>query len=199
MTAGKLMLLATSLMAFTLTAGCDDDNNGITDPADQSALLRDSVRFSQTRVFNQVERLGNPLVAEVLLEFKDHGFHDAGTPATDRANFSGRVIRFITTVAGRSQATATAIANTLLPDMITVQTDKAANTAGYLGFVFNPNAYGGRRLQDDVVDISAGAVFGTLLDPNNASPGLATDNVPAFGGGPVPGSAFPYLAAPNVP
>jgi len=206
MTAGRLGLLGASVLAIALTSACTNERETITFVNDtirttrvDTVIRRDTIRFNEFRTFNQVERLGNPLVAEVLLEFKDHGFHDVGTPATDRANFTGRIVKFITGTAGRSQATATAIANTLLPDMITAQTDKAANTAGYLNIVFNANAYGGRRLQDDAVDISAGAVFGTLLDPNNASPGLATDNVPAFGGGPVPGSGFPYLANPNAP
>lgn len=206
MTAGRLGLLGASVLAIALTSACTNERETITFVNDtirttrvDTVIRRDTIRFNEFRTFNQVERLGNPLVAEVLLEFKDHGFHDQGTPATDRANFSGRVIRFITTVAGRSQATATAIANTLLPDMITAQTDKVASTAGYLGYVLNANNYGGRRLQDDAVDVSLMVVFGTLLDPNNASPGLATDNVPMFGGGPVPGSGFPYLANPNAP
>lgn len=162
-----------------------------------TVIRRDTVRFNEFRIFNQAERLGNPLVAEVFLAKRDHDFHDAGTPSTDRANFSAKVIAFITGTAGRSVATATAIANALLPDMLTLQTDKVATTAGYLSYVLNPNAYGGRLLANDVVDISLAAVFGSLLDPANVSPGLVTDNVPSFGGGPVPTATFPYLAAPN--
>lgn len=205
MNAGRLALLGASALALALTSACKESIETITvvktdtlrTVRTDTVVRRDTIRFNEFRTFNQIERLGNPLVAEALLEFKDHGFHDAGTPVTDRANFSAKVIRFITTVAGRSTATATAIANTLLPDMLVLQTDKVASTASYLGYVINPNNYGGRRLQDDVVDISLAAVFGTLLDPNNASPGLATDNVPAFGGGPTPTTTFPYLAAPN--
>lgn len=208
MTAGRLTLLVAGVFAIGLTSACGDTKyetitltktDTLRTTRVDTVVRRDTIRFNEFRTFNQMERLGNPLVAEVLLEFKDHGFHDVGTPATDRANFSAKVIRFITTVAGRSNATATAIANTLLPDMLTLQTDKAASTAGYLGQALSPNNYGGRRLQDDVVDISLMAVFGPLLDPANVSPGLTTDNVPAFGGGPVPTSGFPYLAPPNTP
>ena len=162
-----------------------------------TVIRRDTLRFNEFRIFNQAERLGNPLVAEVLLQKRDHDFHDAGVPSTDRTNFSAKVIAFITGTAGRSVATATAIANALLPDMLTLQTDKAANTAGYLSYVLNPQAYGGRLLANDVVDISLQAVFGPLLDPANVSPGLVSDNVPSFGGGPVPTATFPYLAQPN--
>ena len=162
-----------------------------------TVIRRDTLRFNEFRIFNQAERLGNPLVAEVLLQKRDHDFHDAGVPSTDRTNFSAKVIAFITGTTGRSVATATAIANALLPDMLTLQTDKAANTAGYLSYVLNPQAYGGRLLANDVVDISLQAVFGPLLDPANVSPGLVSDNVPSFGGGPVPTATFPYLAPPN--
>ncbi len=162
-----------------------------------TVIRRDTLRFNEFRIFNQAERLGNPLVAEVLLQKRDHDFHDAGVPSTDGTNFSAKVIAFITGTAGRSVATATAIANALLPDMLTLQTDKAANTAGYLSYVLNPQAYGGRLLANDVVDISLQAVFGPLLDPANVSPGLVSDNVPSLGGGPVPTATFPYLAPPN--
>lgn len=208
MNAKRFTLLVAGIFAIGLTSACRDTlyetitqvkTDTLRSVRTDTVVRRDTIRFNEFRTFNQVERLGNPLVAEVFLEFKDHDFHDQGTPATDRQNFSGRVIRFITTVAGRSTATATAIANTLLPDMIVLQTDKAASTAGYLGQALSANNYGGRRLQDDAVDISLMAVFGPLLDPNNVTPGLTTDNVPPFGGGPVPSNTFPYLAAPNAP
>ena len=162
-----------------------------------TVIRRDTIRFNEFRIFNQIERLGNPLVAEVLLQKRDHDFHDAGTPSTDRTNFRAKVIAFITGVANRSAATAAAIADALLPDMLTLQTDKVPSTAGYLSYVLNPNAYGGRLLANDVVDISLLAVFGPLIDPLGVSPGLVSDNVPSFGGGPVPTATFPYLAAPN--
>lgn len=207
MQAHRLALVALGAIALATTAACGRDIETITvvqrdtlrltTVRTDTVIRRDTIRFNEFRVFNQLERLGNPLVAEVLLEMKDHGFHDVGTPNTDRQNFKAKVVAFITGVAGRSAATANAIADALLPDMLTLQTDKAASTAGYLSYVLNPNAYGGRRLADDVVDISAAAVFGPLLDPANVSPGLASDNVPAFGGGPVPTATFPYLATPN--
>lgn len=207
MQAHRFALVALGAVAIATTAACENsletvtvvqrDTLRITNTRTDTVIRRDTVRFNEFRTFNQLERLGNPLVAEVLLEFKDHGFHDVGTPNTDRQNFKAKVVAFITTVAGRSAATANAIADVLLPDMLVLQTDKAAATAGYLGYVLNPNNYGGRRLADDVVDVSAAAVFGPLIDPANTSPGLATDNVPAFGGGPVPTATFPYLAAPN--
>ena len=200
-----LVALPATLLVAGLLGACGDDVT--TQPIirvdtvrvtkTDTVIRRDTIRFNEFRIFNQVERLGNPLVAEVLLQKRDHDFHDAGTPSTDRANFRAKVMAFITGVAGRSVATAAAIADALLPDMLTLQTDKVASTAGYLSYVLDPNAYGGRLLSNDVVDISLMAVFGPLIDPVGVSPGLVSDNVPSFGGGPVPTATFPYLAAPN--
>ena len=79
-------------------------------------------------------------------------------------------------------------------DIKIVQTDKAQNTAGWLTWAL-ANGYGGRKLTDDVVDAGLSAIFGSLLSPNNVSPGLTTDNVNQND---KPFSDhFPYLAVPN--
>ena len=170
---------ALALVAFA--AACNDDDNDITGPASD-------------RVFVQVERLGNPLVSEVFLAKRNHGFHNAGRPGTDVANHATELKAFVTTVAGRDQAVANTLASVLLPDMLIVQTDKAGNTAGWLSWAL-ANGYGGRKLTDDVVDAGLAALFGTLLGPSNVSPGLTTDNVsqndkPFL-------TTFPYLAGAN--
>ena len=173
------MLSALALVASL--AACDDNDNDVTG-------------ISSDRVFVQVERLGNPLVSEVFLAKRNHGFHNAGRPGTDVANHTTELKSFVTTVAGREAAVANTLASVLLPDMLIVQTDKATNTAGWLSWAL-ANGYGGRKLTDDVVDAGLAALFGNLLSPNNVSPGLATDNVnqndkPFL-------STFPYLATAN--
>jgi hypothetical protein len=45
------------------------------------------------------------------------------------------------------------------------------------------------------VDAGLAAIFGSLLNPRNVSPGLATDNVNANDKALL--NAFPYLASPN--
>ena len=58
----------------------------------------------------------------------------------------------------------------LIPDMLIVQTDKDPATAAWLNWVGVPplaNGWGGRKLQDDVVDLALLAVFG---DPFGADP-----------------------------
>ena len=174
-------LAALGAVALTAVAACSDDSKDITGA-------------SSDRVFVQVERLGNPLVSEVFLAKRNHGFHNAGKPSTDVANHATELKAFVTTVAGRDQSVANTLASVLLPDMLIVQTDKASSTAGWLTWAL-ANGYGGRKLTDDVVDAGLAALFGTLLSPSNVSPGLTTDNVsqndkPFL-------TTFPYLAAAN--
>lgn len=174
-------LLVAALAMSAILGGCDDDDD-VTGPI-------------EGRVFDQIERLGNPLVSEVTLNKRDHGFHNSGNPNTDIADFRAKVEAFITTVAGRSPALAGTISGVLLPDMLVVQTDRPANTSGWLTWAL-ADGYGGRNLTDDVVDAGLDAIFGDLLSPTGAIPALSTDNVPAND---KPFSAaFPYLAGPTL-
>ena len=178
------MLGALSALALVVSAAaCNDDNND------------NSITGAQSdRVYVQVERLGNPLVSEVFLAKRNHGFHNSGKPSTDVVNHTTELKSFVMTVAGRDQSVANTLASVLLPDMLIVQTDKAGNTAGWLTWAL-ANGYGGRKLTDDVVDAGLAALFGNLLSPNNVSPGLTTDNVNQNDKPFLP--TFPYLAAAN--
>ncbi|HYW49996.1 MAG TPA: hypothetical protein VE861_05285, partial [Gemmatimonadaceae bacterium] len=62
-------------LALSFLAGCsdDDNDNGGTSP-------------NVARTYNQVERLGNPLVSEVFFAKRDHGLHNSTAPASDSAN-----------------------------------------------------------------------------------------------------------------
>src|SRR6185295_14002370 len=97
------------------------------------------------------------------------------------------------TVAGRNDNVANTLAAVLLPDMLIVQTNKNTSTAGWLSWAL-ADGWGGRKLSDDVVDAGLAAIFGSLLDPNNVSPGLTTDNV---GSDSQFLATFPYLANAN--
>src|SRR5262245_1667972 len=176
------MKLAAALVLTMFTAACDNQGTDPLIPMDQ-------------RTSNQIERLGNPLVSEVTFPKRDHGFHNTTGPQTDVQNgFRTKVEAFVTGVAGREASLATTLSSVLIPDMLIVQTNKPGNTAGWLTWAL-ADGYGGRKLTDDVVDAGLAAIFGSLLNPRNVSPGLATDNVNAND---KPFSAtFPYLAGPN--
>jgi hypothetical protein len=171
-----------ALALIAVAGACSDDDNDLTGNGDTD------------RVYVQVERLGNPLVSEVTLAKRNHGFHNAGSPSTDVANHSAELRAFVTTVAGRDASVANTLASVLLPDMLIVQTDKPAATAGWLTWAL-ADGYGGRNLTDDVVDAGLQAIFGPLLSPNNVSQALTTDNI---GENDKPFlTSFPYLAAAN--
>jgi hypothetical protein len=172
--------LATIVLAFS---ACSNDNNVSTGPT--------------TREYNQVQRLGNPLVSEVFLAKKDHAFHGSVGPSADVAAFAPTVKAFPAAF-GRDPVIGNTLASVLLPDMLIVQLDKDQASAGWLSWAL-ANGYGGRKLSDDVVDAGLTAIFGPLLgDPthkvcDNFALPLCTDNVAD------PGrhtDAFPYLKPP---
>lgn len=178
-----LVLLATSM---ALTA-CNDDSSNSGPSPDQS--------------FNQVQRLGNPLVSEVLLSKRSHPVHANIAPVDDAAFVGTEIKAFITGVAGRAPAYADALGGVLLPDVLVVQTDKDPAGAGWLTWLpLAPftNGWGGRTLENDVTDLALLAVFGDPLglDPAGAvgKAALTTDNVANDS---QPLAAFPYMAVPN--
>ena len=96
-----------------------------------------------------------------------HAFHGSSNPSDDAANFAAKVKGFVAAFRPNATGLQNALAATLLPDVLQVNTDQPQNTAGYLSYVLaaNGKGYGGRKLTDDVVDISLTAVFSDLLDP----------------------------------
>ena len=171
--------LAFAAVALLGTTACNSDNSMTT--------------TTPTRMYNQVQRLGNPLVSEVFLAKRSHATHGSTGPSQDVSLIKAEMISFVATVAGRNAAVQNTLAAVLLPDMLIVQTDKAQSTAGWLSWAL-ANGWGGRKLTDDVVDAGLSAIFGSLLDPSNTSPGLATDNVASDS--PFL-TTFPYVAPAN--
>jgi hypothetical protein len=202
------MTLCAALAAAGLSAGCGDDTRTITDVVTDSVdvivVRTDTIRIGNTSVvFDQIERLGNPLVSEVTLEKREHPHHNTSVPSEDVAQFRDDITRFVTGVAGRDPAYASAVAAALTPDMLVVRTDKTGGgpfgaNVGWLTHVLDPaNGYGGRKLMgDDVVDKGLSVIFGNALgNNNNVSPGLVTDNVDSDDRADM--ATFPYVAAPN--
>ena len=187
-------LAGSALVALTLATGCSDSS--LTTPSEPS-LDRSS---AETKVvYDQVEFLGNPLVAEVTIAKANHDAYNRSMPYAS-ATYRPETESFIVNVAGRPSAYASVVAGVLHPDMLIVDSSKPASSAGWLSWAL-ANGYGGRKLTDDVVDIGLYAIFSSLLSPDGAScaPGalpLCTDNVNAND---KPFSTtFPYLAAPTL-
>jgi hypothetical protein len=165
------------VLSTALLAGCSDDN--------------DTTAPMSTRTFNQIERLGNPLVSEVFFMKRDHGLHNSTAP--DIANGFRTKIAEFTNAFNRGPTIANTLGAVLVPDMLLVFPNRPGNTSGWLSWALAAG-YGGRNLRDDVVDAGLTATFGNLLDPAAAIvAGLTSDNVSmstrTFG------TTFPYLEA----
>ena len=170
------------IAAVLAVAACGSDNNN-----------KSATGPSTTRMFDQVQRLGNPLVSEVFLAKRSHPTHGAIGPAQDTI-IEPEFKSFVATVAGRDTTVQNTLAAVLLPDMLIVQTDKDPSTAGWLTWAL-ANGYGGRKLTDDVVAAGLDAIFGTLIEAaGNSCPALCNDNVPAHTDYQT---TFPYLGHPN--
>jgi hypothetical protein len=151
-------------LAVSALSACSDDDNGGTSP-------------NVVRTYNQIERLGNPLVSEVFFMKRDHGLHNSTAPATDIANGFPDKIRAFTNSFNRGPTIANTLASVLVPDVLLVFPNRAGSTAGWLSWALAAG-YGGRRLQDDVVDAGLGAIFGRVVDPAaTVLTGLTSDNV----------------------
>lgn len=174
----RRLLLGPAALAVVVLAACDDTTS-VTVPLSQ-------------RSFNQVQRLGNPLVSEVFLAKRDHGFHGSTGPSIDVAALTPILRGFVDHVAGRDTTVGKTIAAVLLPDELLVQSAKPTAGAGWLTWAL-ADGWGGRTLTDDVVTAGLQAIFGPLLDPNNTTPALADDHVDA--NDVALSASFPYLAA----
>lgn len=183
--AGAAVILA------LVAAGCSDSKQ----PSNIAGPEVSGAAVQAATTYRQVEQLGNPLVQEVTIVKSRHVEYDRTMPYNQGA-FRPETEAFIRNVGGRPADYATTVAGLLYPDMIMVDTSKPENTAGYQSIAL-AGGWGGRKLADDVVDISLIAVFSSLLDPRGAScaPGnlpLCTDNVDANDKAFL--TAFPYFA-----
>jgi hypothetical protein len=189
-------LAGSALVALVLVAGCSGDG---APTAVGSPTAARSGGVPESKVYDQIDFLGNPLVAEVTIAKANHNAYNRTMPyASD--TYKPETESFIVNVAGRPLAYAQVVSSVLYKDMLIVDASKPASSAGWLSWAL-ANGYGGRRLTDDVVDVGLYAIFSSLLSPDGAScaPGalpLCTDNVNA--NDKTFSSTFPYLAAPTL-
>ncbi len=156
--------LVAALAVSSLTACSNDDSDGGTSP-------------NVARTYNQIERLGNPLVSEVFFLKRDHGLHNVTGPASDIATGAQDKIKAFTNAFNRGPTIANTLAAVLVPDMLLVYPNRAGASAGWLSWALAAG-YGGRKLQDDVVDAGLGAIFGRVVDSNaSVIAGLTSDNI----------------------
>ena len=126
------------------------------------------------------------------------------SPESDRDELQNDIESFLVFPANRSAAIRNVIKSVLVPDMLKFDVSKS-DSAAYLGVETGGatgGKFGGRKLTDDVVDISLGVVFGTTVSDLGLAPAdgnqiatLTSDNVDASGK--QFSNTFPYLGAPR--
>lgn len=131
----------------------------------------------------QIDRMGRPAINTVFIpnnvfepsgsEPSQRNAFNAAKPRNDQRDYRGEVVDTLEIFYGAGSSTAQALADFLLPDVLTIDT---SNPAGF------PN---GRGLADDVIDIELGLVT------NGAVTSDCVANDSTFS------STFPYLAAAN--
>jgi high-affinity nickel-transport protein len=154
--------------------------------------------------YTQIERLGRPAVKEAFESFDRHDKTNRSAPTSD-PYLPDDIVSFTKTVAGRSDAIANTLKAVLIPDEILADLSKTGVKAAYLGTETGGatgSTFGGRGLNDDVIDISLGAIFGGTLpalkltpDDGKESKCLTTDNVGPDGHHYL--GSFPYVGSPN--
>ena len=188
----------------------------------QTRVINGDGTFTMTGPGVQISRLGMPLVNEVVIPVGKKDFFNSTEPATDVANFGAEVVNpelagllhaiygiavppaprndivavFATGVAGLNQP-AGVLPGEMMRLNLAIAPAPRPNRMGVLagdiaGF---PN---GRRLGDDVVDISLRVVAGVLVDGFNVAPnnqlgdGVDSNDKPFL-------PYFPYVALPHDP
>lgn len=222
--------LSIVLLASLLIVGCksnEESRNG-EDLADPKAAVGNNNGNNPVVVFQQIERLGRPAINEGLVISNDNlNAFNSIPPTLDLATGNSAVLAVLTEASAsldlfdiidgnddHADGFANPVVLGFLPDVLRINT--AANippgTAAYNGdFVVNdsgaPMLTGGRKIEDDVADITlsyvvAGDVSGATIqdnvsyagEPGNGAQGhsLLTGQVAAGGA-----ATFPFLAAPQ--
>jgi hypothetical protein len=119
----------------------------------------------------QTDRMGRPAINTVLIPGPKKNAFNSGHPSDDNATYRADAIAVITALG--NGANAAALADALLPDVLSFDT---ASAAGFLN---------GRRLEDDVID----AELQLLTNNEAASDFVANDSTFR--------TEFPYLGTPN--
>jgi len=165
----KRMMMPIAVASLVLSAACDDTTSPEFDAAFGGATTG--------QIFLQIERFGKPAIATVFIPTAQKDAYNAAIPANDRRDYSDEVVAVLRAF-GNGVDAAEALNRALLPDI------QPINTAMPSGFL------NGRRLQDDVITVELGLIFG-------ANAALNDDHVDA-NDKPFLGQ-FPWLAGPSVP
>jgi len=194
--------------------------------------LTGTTQTGATLIFHQIDRVGEAGMLEVFSPYARHDASNKTDVVTDGTALGGDINTFVTgPYGGRSAAISSFLQNLLSPDVLLIDTSQSGD-ASYLGVETNGQIvdkcngarvgngkFGGRGINEDVVDATLGLVFGSTVPtiaagsnvPNSSGaiaddgnekdgragrPNLTTDNV-SCGGKQFNFAQFPYLGNPR--
>ena len=172
--------LANPLVSEVFIEKREHDHHNTSNPTDDRREFTDDIVTFVRNVAGRTQGVADAIAATLVGDFA------RGTGSTGGGDM---LIVFMDRAPGVTAAIANDPAQT------------AGNVVGWLTYLPVPPlagamGYGGRKLRgDDTVDKGLLVTFGPLLDANNVSTGLSSDNVPANDGTPL--TTFPYLPVPN--
>jgi len=185
-------------LAGAVIGGCSA-NGSIANTNPAGAQLPFAAAAKQV-AYKQIELLSRPAVKEAFEMFEDHNKTNRSEPYNDPV-LQGEIESFAAMF--RDQTTSQTLQAVLYPNVMKVDLSQDTTTASYLGYETGGatgSKFGGRALNDDIIDISLGAIFGNTLsalglipDDHKEVPCLTTDNV-AYDKSNT--KTFPYIQAP---
>jgi hypothetical protein len=195
MTSRYIFGLAALALAGAIAGGCSSRS---------SALIPGSQASTDTMAgktaYVQIELLSRPAVKEAFELFEDHNKTNRSEPYDDPV-LEGQIKSFA--MMFRSKTWAETLQAILYPNVMKADLSQDTTKASYLGYETGGatgSKFGGRALDDDIIDISLGAIFGNTLsalgiiaDDHKEAPCLAEDNVPYDKSNT---KTFPYIQSP---
>ncbi|MGI9012676.1 MAG: DUF4331 family protein [Phycisphaerales bacterium] len=125
--------------------------------------------------WEQIERMGNPVVNTALIPFKLKDFYNIGRPENDGNDFAGEIVASLMAL-GTNNENIAILASVAVPDTLKLNLGMDSQY---------PN---GRALSDDVIDTLLFFIF----NQNEVPDGVDGNDKPFR-------SSFPYLASPHQP
>ncbi|MBV9334091.1 MAG: DUF4331 family protein [Candidatus Eremiobacteraeota bacterium] len=189
--------LITLALAGAIVGGCSSSSRAFNPQAPQSPS---ESAGGKTVAYKQIELLSRPAVKEAFELFEDHNTTNRSEPYADPV-LQGQIKSFSEMF--RSKTWAETLQAVLYPNVMKADLSQNTTKAAYLGYETGGatgSKFGGRALDDDIIDISLGAIFGNTLsalglipDDHKEAPCLALDNV-AYDKNNT--TTFPYIQAP---
>jgi Domain of unknown function (DUF4331) len=197
MKARYIVSLVALALAGAIAGGCSSNGARLTP---MSTQLTPGQSKEKQVSYKQIELLSRPAVKEAFELFEDHNKTNRSEPYDDPV-LQGQIKSFAHMF--RSNKWSETLQAVLYPNVMKADLSQNVRKAAYLGYETGGatgSKFGGRALDDDIIDISLGAIFGNTLsalglvpDDGKEAPCLTTDNV-AYDK--MNTAKFPYIQAP---